>query len=117
MPMPYFYWNHEATFISIILFVWAIFFFRQMDIPLLLISLLLLSINWQFIFNIPRLVDFVIVRTEDSFLLVAGIVAGILGVIRSVKGLMVTLLKSDSVVDRWYRIVVGGVGKGNYVFG
>ena len=41
----------------------------------------------------------------------------ILGIIRSVKGLMVTILKSDSVVDRWYRVVAGGAGKGNYVLG
>ena len=48
---------------------------------------------------------------------VVSLAAGIWGIIRSVKGLMVTILRSDSVVDSWNRVVEEGAGKGDYVLG
>ena len=110
----------EFQLLMIPIFIaWGYFFFKQRDIPLLVVSALLLFLNWPRLLNLPGVVRNVMTFGLDySYALtIVSIVAGICGLVRSIKGLMVTILKSDSVVDRWYRVVAGGAGKGNYVLG
>src|SRR6267142_3832689 len=88
-----------------VLVVWGYFFYKQWDIPLLIVSGLLLLFTGEVVFEIPRFVSLSIsygLKFDFSFVLaIVCTVAGIWGIIRSVKGLMVTILRSDAVLDRW----------------
>jgi hypothetical protein len=102
------------------LLVWFYFFFRQRDIPLLIVSILLLFFNAKIFLNIAYVVQTLMTYGTDSPYFgvgLPGIIAGILGIIRSVKGLMVTVLRSDAVLDSWKYIVEQGAGRGDFVLG
>jgi hypothetical protein len=105
-----------------VLVLWGFFYVKQQDIPLLLTSGLLLFLTKDFIILLPRLV----LETASSVganldpftvLVIVSIVAGILGVIRSVRGLSVTILSSESVLDSWNYIIKGGAGRGDSAIG
>lgn len=101
------------------LVVWSFFFFKQKDIPLLIVSVLLLLFNTSDLLDMPSFVrNLIYFGWHYSFvLIIASIVAGIGGIIRSLKGLMVTILRSDAVLDSWNYVVEQGAGRGNFVFG
>jgi len=104
-----------------VLVVWGYFFYKQWDIPLLIVSGLLLLFTGEVVFEIPRFVSLSIsygLKFDFSFVLaIVCTVAGIWGIIRSVKGLMVTILRSDAVLDRWNYVVKQGAGRGDFVLG
>src|SRR4029453_16519571 len=58
-----------------------------------------------------------ILWTTDFVLVWPSLIAGIWGVIRSVRGLMVTILRSDAVLDSWNYVVKQGAGRGDFVLG
>ena len=102
------------------LVVWVYSFFRQRDIPLLIASGVLVFFTWKIVFEIPRILSLPRFGLDlDISLLCAlgSLVVGILGILRSLKGLMVTILKSDSVLDSWNYIVEQGAGRGDFVLG
>ena len=102
------------------LLVWFYFFFRQRDIPLLIVSILLLLFNANVLLNISHAVQSLMTYGTDSSYFdvgIPGIIAGVWGVIRSLKGYMATILKSESVLDSWNRIVEQGAGRGDSVLG
>jgi hypothetical protein len=104
-----------------VLVLWGFFYFKEQDIPLLIVSGLLLLLTKDFILLLPRIVLEMISTGGNldllSVLVIVSIVAGIWGVIHSVKGLSVSILRSDSVLDSWNYIVKGGAGRGDYVIG
>jgi hypothetical protein len=105
-----------------VLVVWGFFYFKQQDIPLLIVSGLLLFLTKDLILLLPRLV-LEMVSTAGSnldfftVLAIVSIVGGVGGIIHSVKGLMVTILRSDAVLDSWKYIVEQGAGRGDFVLG
>ena len=104
----------------IVLPVWLYFFFSQKDIPLLITSVLLLFLSADIFVNTSTVLSSLMMYGIGSLyfrITIPFLILGILGITRSIQGLMVTIFKSDSVVDSWYRVVEGGAGKGDYVLG
>jgi hypothetical protein len=108
-------------FTPFVLLVWAFFFFWQKDIPLLIVSLLFLLVNVDILSDIPGFVgqtlSYGLYQHSSPVFVILGLAAGIVGTIRSVKGLSGTIFKSDSVVDSWNYIVKGGAGRGDSIIG
>ena len=106
--------------VLVALVVWVYFFFRQRDIPLLTVSALLVLFTWKVVFEIPRMMSspmFGFGRDPTFDFAFISLVAGLLGIIRGVKGLSGTIFKSVTVLVSWNRIVENGAGKGGSVLG
>ena len=105
-----------------VLVLWGFFYVKQQDIPLLIVSGLLLFLTKDLIVHLPRVLLEIVSTGGASLdvftvLAIVSIVGGVGGVIHSVRGLMVTILRSDAVLDSWKYIVDQGAGRGDFVLG
>ena len=111
--------DYDVAFLSITLVFFFIVFFQRLYITLLFVSLLLLFFNIFFIAGLPLFpFQFPYINKDFPLLIrVLSLVVGVWGLIHSIKDVMVTILRSDAVVDSWNYIVEQGAGKGDFVYG
>jgi hypothetical protein len=113
--------DHIYPLLGLALPIWVVLFFIKKDIPLLIFSILLLILMRDILFEFSAFVSTAMTygfRYATAFgIVIASMVAIVIGITRSLKGLMVTILRSDAVLDSWNYIVEQGAGRGDFVLG